>query len=958
MVWGAVRCRELPAHQVQDFLARPEVVQLAAVRTTPMWRAAIRAINANDGGLLLLGEWTDCLRGLCDESINPVIQIDIVEDRRDTSGGELTASLEALPDSLQHVLHHPVLTRQRPVRKVATSRRSHPEWSQVLSEMKEALQLEIRESDRTASGQRIYLGAGVLLALTKHGHTVRFDAVLDTAVVDGGALQLAYGTAPPVEIEVLDMSDTSLTAWVSGRPPNAIPTATLLLDSSFLLRRRFDLLSGLSQGCDWFDAASGMAPLVDPDAVYTSVSQTSPDDALSAEQQKFHDVALTGGTSWLWGPPGTGKTTTLAHLVRRLRRSGKRVLFVSNTNAAVDTALEKYLSVDPELPPGAVVRLGGDMDQRSSDKGLSVGAIAAHLGVGAGDQLVTCRREIAAARARISELDQIVRDPLGAARSGALGHPDLELLELLRLIRETGLEEELATTIRQLGTLVDRRRAVESLVNQVRHAIVSDAGVVFSTVHRVYLQDLEKQRFDVVVLDEASMVSADLAVLAAGLGDGHLIVAGDFRQLGPIAQSTEPAAQRWLRQSIFETAGIVAAVSNGVPPRSMVTLRVQHRMRGKIERIVRDHFYPEVNLTSGSSIPARPPRRPIQSMGEVALIDTSGLAPWMGRRGGLHSRYNVVHAQVVASLLDQVAADVPLGLISPFSPQASLLRTLVGRDSARREAATVHRFQGGERDLIVWDMTEGRMGGTKPALWFNAFSTQDEGSRLLNVALSRSRDQLVVVADMDRVRKLPRESILSQVVQHIDQLGNIVDARDLLDSRAPACPDVSNMPPRDALDLLLECATSGWVMIWSTRIPDEISAHTMQRLREAIAANIAIYFRFPPASTPDSWALIGQLQEVGCSVQFVDPCFENVAFTASTTITSTGGLLDVKQGDLVKTVNPAFAHAVSSLLRRAGDIDPSTKDKDPTCPHGWPYRARVYSVKGSLRLLRPEHCFH
>ncbi|MDQ2777030.1 MAG: AAA family ATPase [Acidobacteriota bacterium] len=52
--------------------------------------------------------------------------------------------------------------------------------------------------------------------------------------------------------------------------------------------------------------------------------------------------------SYLWGPPGTGKTTTLGYLVAEYlqARKASRILLVSSTNVASDTAL---LSVDERV---------------------------------------------------------------------------------------------------------------------------------------------------------------------------------------------------------------------------------------------------------------------------------------------------------------------------------------------------------------------------------------------------------------------------------------------------------------------------------------------------------------------------------------------------------------------------------------------------------------------------------
>jgi superfamily II DNA or RNA helicase len=66
--------------------------------------------------------------------------------------------------------------------------------------------------------------------------------------------------------------------------------------------------------------------------------------------------------TYLWGPPGTGKTTTLSALIQELFARGKRVLICSNTNRAVDQVLLnlcRTLGTDHEaMETGKILRLG------------------------------------------------------------------------------------------------------------------------------------------------------------------------------------------------------------------------------------------------------------------------------------------------------------------------------------------------------------------------------------------------------------------------------------------------------------------------------------------------------------------------------------------------------------------------------------------------------------------------
>ena len=68
-------------------------------------------------------------------------------------------------------------------------------------------------------------------------------------------------------------------------------------------------------------------------------------ETLSDSQYQAVQTALTSPVSYIWGPPGTGKTWTLAHAVSALVRQGKRILIVAPTNNAIDNSLRTVLQV-------------------------------------------------------------------------------------------------------------------------------------------------------------------------------------------------------------------------------------------------------------------------------------------------------------------------------------------------------------------------------------------------------------------------------------------------------------------------------------------------------------------------------------------------------------------------------------------------------------------------------------
>ncbi|MDH7479216.1 MAG: AAA domain-containing protein [Syntrophomonadaceae bacterium] len=78
-------------------------------------------------------------------------------------------------------------------------------------------------------------------------------------------------------------------------------------------------------------------------------------------QIKAIQASLSQTLTIIWGPPGTGKTSTIAKAVEAHLKAGRRVLLVSHANTAVDEALEsiaKQLKTSSFYKEGRLIRLG------------------------------------------------------------------------------------------------------------------------------------------------------------------------------------------------------------------------------------------------------------------------------------------------------------------------------------------------------------------------------------------------------------------------------------------------------------------------------------------------------------------------------------------------------------------------------------------------------------------------
>jgi superfamily I DNA and/or RNA helicase len=140
--------------------------------------------------------------------------------------------------------------------------------------------------------------------------------------------------------------------------PN-VPLASIVSDPLFLLEKQISILSNDAPFENQVAMSSlGLAGYVNVDALAPNKSFMSGLNQLQADALQ---VVASNSVTYIWGPPGTGKTTTMGSIVAALASLGQRVLLVSNTNLAIDTALERCLdrfSEVKDLSGGEMLRLG------------------------------------------------------------------------------------------------------------------------------------------------------------------------------------------------------------------------------------------------------------------------------------------------------------------------------------------------------------------------------------------------------------------------------------------------------------------------------------------------------------------------------------------------------------------------------------------------------------------------
>lgn len=401
---------------------------------------------------------------------------------------------------------------------------------------------------------------------------------------------------------------------------------------------------------------------------------------------------------YLWGPPGTGKTTTVGMMLASALTflPDCRILLLSTTNAAVDQALE---SVDKSLQRlarthGAAAIVRRDACHRFGRRFLTdIYKERPHL---------------------LPSLDRALLNELIEHEAGKPPAEDTPGLAAWNQRRDE-LRLQIAAN-KKAALLSSRLVAMTTTGATFSHETLREAG-----------------QFDWVVFDEGSQVSQAHFGALATLGR-RMLVAGDPQQLGPVVLSDSPEVQRWLGHSPFDLRD--EALTAG-----MVFLDEQSRMAKPICDLVSNVFY-RGRLRLAEATEADRLWRTHRQIHNVPTLGGERLNLLrVSEDGGWSAAWKgpirVQSAQMIANVCKELRAARcdDIVVLTPFRAQRALLKVTLERAGVRGvDVWTVHRAQGSEHHTVFFDPV---MGGTK-------FLCTPEARRLLNVALSRAKARVVV----------------------------------------------------------------------------------------------------------------------------------------------------------------------------------------------------------------------
>ncbi|MCM8787961.1 MAG: AAA domain-containing protein [Candidatus Omnitrophica bacterium] len=674
------------------------------------------------------------------------------------------------------------------------------------------------------------------------------------------------GQQKGVNGRVITINDKNIQVEVDKNIGITIPEAQIIVSSYYLLELLYEKLKKVDDReiklTDLVEKTFNPKPtnftLQEYQIPYSFTS-----NLLNQSQEKAIKLAMGSEVSFIWGPPGTGKTKTIAHLIEGFLSKNLSVLLISHTNIATDNALlsvvkhfentEDYLDgkflregliQKPELKayemviPKIVLEKKGlpikneinmltkrieeiysetsksktiikkfqkIKELKKKEENIKVDISKKEKETASSKMLLSyIKNQLSDNKAKIEKCQSkgiLMRFFFGLNLEKLIHQKSLLLIQkdkeerkivlyiktikiakvkLHEIVNERKkLELELKgenleqhknlvkKNDNELKNLEEQRNLLIKKLDELSDDIIKEAKVIATTLTKSYSSKIVLSReYDCLIVDEASMAPLPALWFAAGIARKKVVIVGDFYQLSPIIKhkvlrrnekseqeirKEEILVERWLKKNIFEVAGIFSAISSGVKPQWLEQLKVQYRMHPDIAGVVNTLVYgrsgkifeldcAENTINFGKDLLSKSPLK----NAHVGIYNTSknGSLAVQTNNG---SYYNLYQGLLAVLLANQAVESgyKSIGIISPFRQQTNLIKKIAADENLSKsvEIDTVHRFQGGEKQIIIFDTTTAEP--TK--------LTNDE--KLLNVAFSRAKEKCIVIADVQTIDK-------------------------------------------------------------------------------------------------------------------------------------------------------------------------------------------------------------
>lgn len=562
--------------------------------------------------------------------------------------------------------------------------------------------------------------------------------------------------------------------------------------------------------------------------------------------------------AYIQGPPGTGKTNTILNTIVTAYFNNQTVLFASYNNVPIDNVFDKLTSLEyrGKTIPFPVLRLGNidkvqeaiqyinrlriqvqgikifssTLDKRKDDRIDRAKRLSARLKE---YEEILDLKERKETLTHVMEYQEKVKNAINLVpfQLDLQGYQMQKMDERIRQIGEVSDEDALQlldrneeefyqylfyTSAKNIKTLEEPK------YEEFRH-ILDEGGdpIKQARAFNEYLQKSENVKklqrvfpiiittcisahklgnpeplFDMTIIDEASQCNVAISLVPIIRG-GKLMLVGDPQQLNPVILLDELTNQKlrrryhvadeydYRRNSIYKTYLACDAVSDEV------LLRNHYRCNKEIIGFNNKKYYNSKLKICTKSEERNPLVYLNVKSGETQLKNTSP-----------------AEVEQITEYA-QMNKDKSIAVITPFVNQKMLIEKAMKENHLDNlVCGTVHAFQGDEKDVVLFStaLSERTHEGTYQWLKSN--------KELINVATSRAKDKLVLLADDEQLERLhagQQDDDLYELVQYIKTNGQSQITEKHVSSRALGIQPFSTETETAFLENLTHALENIWL---------------------------------------------------------------------------------------------------------------------------------------------------
>ncbi|MDF3820260.1 AAA domain-containing protein [Leptospira sp. 96542] len=388
---------------------------------------------------------------------------------------------------------------------------------------------------------------------------------------------------------------------------------------------------------------------------------------------------------FVFGPPGTGKTKLLMDLVLSNAKNKISTLALCPTNFACDYIVE--LAVQNKLK---VVRLGNST--KIKDEVLEF-----HI-----ENLISSAPEQKQIQNWLNDLK--------------------DLKKKVRTWKRQFGKEEKEERINQKKEIKFLLKTIRAQEDNIRMRVLDNADIIVSTFTGIYPEFKKGRRFETVVVDEVTQSYEPACYLAALIGK-RTFYFGDPKQLPPNLSfgnlETKPS---FLEKTIGLDDG-----------KRVLFLSKQYRMYSELIQFSNELFYENRIITHRTEKLQNITSPLFEST--LVWIDTAGSDTVEEKTEDEATLFNQTEINLVQSLFRMGLPNEETTVITPYRGQVEKLNKF---SDGNWISQTVDSFQGREQNIIIISLVRSNDIGE---IGFLA------DLRRLNVALTRAKNQIIIIGD-------------------------------------------------------------------------------------------------------------------------------------------------------------------------------------------------------------------